>query len=191
MAPPTHTDHDHHDDEDENVRGDVSSEDLKGLVPVAAGVEWAQPWMAVFLEAYGRGANATMAYRAAGVSRAELYRAAEADPVFGEAWRQAREAIIDAVEGRLIGDALKGNTVAQIFFLKNNRTSVYSERLELRGSVDATVTHQVAVLDGAEPREVSAVARHEAAALLRAARGLAAGTVVEGAEALPEAPSDV
>lgn len=163
----------------ENGRSGVAFDGQKGLVVVDSDVDWPASWMPLWLEAYGRTFNATVACKLIGVSRQGVHAAAKAHPVFGEAWRQARLALFDGVEGRMIRDALSGNTVAQIFLLKNNLPEVYSERLELRHT--GAIEHRHGVIEGKEPRELDAVRRHEAVRL----RLLEAGSpeTVEGSEA--------
>jgi hypothetical protein len=120
--------------------------------------------MSEWLEVFAKTFSATEACKLAGVDRNTIYAVRESDPAFAQAWRAAREALIDGVEGALLRKALGGDVVAQIFFLKNNRPDTYSDRLELRHMGE--VEHRLELVDGREPRELDSRRRREAARLL-------------------------
>jgi hypothetical protein len=66
--------------------------------------------------------------------RTTLYERFKAYPELREAVDAEKKRTIGAVANRLIEDALAGNTVAQIFFLKTQAGWVENQRLEVHGS---------------------------------------------------------
>ena len=81
-----------------------------------------------FLKKLREGASIYEACRHIGVSRNAMYQWRADDEDFHNAWDEAVEEITDAVEARLCRDARNGNTIAQIFWLKTHRPSVYNQR---------------------------------------------------------------
>lgn len=59
---------------------------------------WGEPWQAAFLEALARMPNVAAACRVSGVHRATVYRHAQNDPVFREAWKEAVDIGVDLLE---------------------------------------------------------------------------------------------
>lgn len=62
------------------------------------------------------------ACKVADIHRNTAYIWRNLDPEFRQAWDLALENATDVIEGSLYDNALKGNVIAQIFYLKNNRT---------------------------------------------------------------------
>jgi hypothetical protein len=60
--------------------------------------EWGEPWQGPFLEALARMPNVAAACRVAGVGRSTVYRHANDEPVFRNAWREAVDIGIDLME---------------------------------------------------------------------------------------------
>src|SRR5678815_3420267 len=70
------------------------------------------------------------AAQAAGVSRQTAYRWQREDPAFAEQWEEARENAVDVVESAIYQQAVGGNTLAAIFYLKAHRP-IYRDRLNI------------------------------------------------------------
>ena len=70
------------------------------------------------------------AAQAAGVSRNTAYRWRQDDHEFAEAWDEAHENAVDAVESSLYQKALSGDTICMIFYLKGHRPN-YRDRLNI------------------------------------------------------------
>ena len=78
--------------------------------------------------------NLTMVSRAFNVSRPTMYKFVHGHPRVADALDAAREKMIDNVESALYNQALSGNTVAMIFFLKTQgKKRGYIERQEIAG----------------------------------------------------------
>ena len=80
------------------------------------------------------------AAKAAGVSRQTVYRWREEDPEFAQLWEEAIENDVDEVESTIYHQAVGGNTLAAIFYLKAHRP-LYRDRLnieieQLRGEIE-------------------------------------------------------
>lgn len=80
------------------------------------------------------------AAKAAGVSRQTVYRWREEDPEFAQLWEEAIENDVDEVESTIYHQAVGGNTLAAIFYLKAHRP-IYRDRLnidieQLRGEIE-------------------------------------------------------
>ena len=73
-------------------------------------------------------AQGTVLYacKAAGISRQTAYRWQRDDREFADAWEEAHENAVDAVEGTIYQQAVGGNTLAAIFYLKAHRP-IYRE----------------------------------------------------------------
>lgn len=138
-------------------------------------VEFAQPWMGPYLEAYRRCANAAKAAGAVGLTYRATTIARRRDPVFAAAFADVRAEVVDNLEGEMLARAISGQAeVTGIFMLKNLKPEVYSDRLELRHT--GGVQHTLEILDGHEPRQVSPPLRHQLAAELLA---LEAGETID------------
>src|ERR1043165_6824291 len=70
------------------------------------------------------------AAQAAGVSRQTAYRWQREDPEFADQWEEARENAVDVVESTIYQQAVGGNTLAAIFYLKAHRP-IYRDRLNI------------------------------------------------------------
>jgi hypothetical protein len=70
------------------------------------------------------------AAQAAGVSRQTAYRWQREDPEFADQWDEARENAVDVVESTVYQQAVGGNTLAAIFYLKAHRP-IYRDRLNI------------------------------------------------------------
>ena len=70
------------------------------------------------------------AAQAAGVSRNTVYRWRQEDLEFAEAWYEAHENAVDVVENVMYQQAVGGNTLAGIFYLKAHRPK-YRDRLKI------------------------------------------------------------
>lgn len=70
------------------------------------------------------------AAKAAGVSRWTAYRWRQEDPEFASRWDQALENAVDVVESVVYKQAVGGNTIAAIFYLKAHRP-IYRDRLNI------------------------------------------------------------
>lgn len=86
-------------------------------------------WKPTFLQALSYGRSATMAARAAGISRSYAYKVARADKAFMDAWNEAEEEGTDLLEDSATSEALAGNTTLKIFLLKARRPDKYRETL--------------------------------------------------------------
>ena len=81
--------------------------------------------------------NISRAAQAVGLSRRMVYNRIEASPALQAAVQEAREALIDLVEGGLYDAAVGGDRTAQIAVLNNHpvsRQRGWGQRLELTGA---------------------------------------------------------
>jgi hypothetical protein len=81
-----------------------------------------------FLDALREGASVYAAARHIGVSRAAMYEWRADDEQFDLEWSEAVEQITDAVETKLYKEAMSGNIVALIFWLKAHRPTLYNQK---------------------------------------------------------------
>jgi len=70
------------------------------------------------------------AAQAAGISRQTSYRWHREDPDFADQWDEAIENAVDAEESTIYQQAVGGNTLAGIFYLKAHRP-IYRDRLNI------------------------------------------------------------
>ena len=70
------------------------------------------------------------ACRAAGISRQTAYRWRDEDLEFAFEWDEARENAVDVVESTIYQQAVGGNTLAGIFYLKAHRP-IYRDRVSI------------------------------------------------------------
>ena len=70
------------------------------------------------------------AAQAAGISRQTAYRWHREDPEFADQWDEAIENAVDVVESTIYQQAVGGNTLAGIFYLKAHRP-IYRDRLNI------------------------------------------------------------
>ena len=101
----------------------------KGYKPKGVG-----EWTPVFLAALQQLPNVRAACQKSGVSRSEAYRLRAQDPTFAQAWHEALQDGIDVIEATLMARAMKRDTVAGIFLLKNLRPEVYGENVNVNVS---------------------------------------------------------
>ena len=83
-----------------------------------------------FIETLAAQGTVSHAAQAAGVSRNTAYRWRQEDHQFACLWDEAHENAVDAVESVLYQSALRGNTLAIIFYLKAHRP-IYRDRLNI------------------------------------------------------------
>lgn len=83
-----------------------------------------------FIDALTTHGTVFHAAQAAGVSRNTVYRWRQEDFEFAEAWSDAHENAVDAVENTIYQQAVEGNTLAAIFYLKAHRP-IYRDRLNI------------------------------------------------------------
>ena len=91
-------------------------------------------WAPAFLAALRQLPNIRAACRKAGISRSEAYRLRSADPEFAASWHEAMQDGIDVIEATMMARAMKRDTVAGIFLLKNLRPQVYGENVNVNVS---------------------------------------------------------
>lgn len=102
------------------------------------------------LEALERaGGHVGKASQAGGIHRATFYEWMKADPEFKKACSAVVEHKVDNVEYALYSNAIKGNVVAQIFYLKNKRSDTWKDQTKL----DARITGDVNLLFEKKPRQ--------------------------------------
>ena len=96
-----------------------------------------------FIEALTAQGTIYHAAQAEGVSRWTAYRWRQDDPEFADLWDEAIENAVDAVESVIYQQAVGGNTLAAIFYLKAHRPQ-YRDRLnidleQLRGEIEERI----------------------------------------------------
>ena len=67
------------------------------------------------------------AAQAAGISRQTAYRWQREDPEFADAWEEAHENAVDVVESTIYQQAVGGNTLAAIFYLRPTVLSIATD----------------------------------------------------------------
>ena len=83
-----------------------------------------------FIEALTLKGTVYHAAKAAGVSRQTVYRWRDDDVEFASLWEEAIENAVDEVESTIYHQAVGGNTLAAIFYLKAHRP-IYRDRLNI------------------------------------------------------------
>jgi ribosomal protein L20 len=83
-----------------------------------------------FIEALTAQGTVFHAAQAAGVSRQTAYRWRQEDRDFASLWDVAIENAVDAVENTIYQQAVGGNTLAAIFYLKAHRP-IFRDRLNI------------------------------------------------------------
>jgi hypothetical protein len=160
-------------------------------------------WGEIFIAAIGEGKSPTDAAIEAGVSRQAPYERKWAHPEFKKAWEMALDVRTERLEASLYKRAVHGLVVGTTWEVnadgervKTGETRKFSdnvgvfmlkaydrERFGDQVRVDQTGTvnhrHEVEVLDGRQPAQVSGSVRRQIAALLEES----AGDVVDGTEA--------
>lgn len=115
---------------------------------------------ALLVALYEQG-TVSSAARVVGLSHSTVRNWRDADPAFDAALVDVDEACIQRVEAALYRDALAGDTVAKIFYLKGRRPKVWHDkaRLEVSGPGGGPVPVQVAPEEAAELRETAKALR--------------------------------
>lgn len=146
-------------------------------------------WHAPFIVAYVDTASIPLAAKRVGVSNQAVYKARGRDERFARALYAARSVLAAEVEGLLIERCRAGDTIAIIFANKNLNPEIYSDRVELRGTVSHR--HELEITGGVEPAKINAELRHEAARLLlQAVEAQDAASEPVDAEVVDPAPAD-
>ena len=83
-----------------------------------------------FIDALTEQGTVYHAAQAAGVSRQTVYRWRHEDLDFALSWDEAHENAVDEVESTIYQQAVGGNTLAAIFYLKAHRP-IYRDRLNI------------------------------------------------------------
>jgi hypothetical protein len=91
--------------------------------------KWSAEKEEAILEALREHPSLPRAARKTRISRTTLNRWRNEMPEFEAKVQAAREEGIDAVEDRLMTDAIDGNTTAQIFILKSWRRAKYGDKI--------------------------------------------------------------
>jgi hypothetical protein len=81
-----------------------------------------------FIETLEAQGTVLHACKAAGISHQTAYRWRREDLEFAEQWDEAHENAVDAVESTMYQQAVGGNTLAGIFYLK---APIYRDRLNI------------------------------------------------------------
>ncbi len=101
-----------------------------------------------FLEAYRISGNVSKSAQAAGFNRQYMYKLRITDPEFAMDWDEAKLELGDDIEGSLVSLAKDKNVTAQIFWLKNNRSETYGEKI--KHQLEGHLVHNVRSLTDAE-----------------------------------------
>jgi hypothetical protein len=83
------------------------------------------------LDALARTPSVTVAAQAAGVDRRTVYRHRDADPAFKEAWNDALDQTLDALEHAVYERAIKEDAQLAMFILRSHRPLIYQEKQRL------------------------------------------------------------
>lgn len=78
--------------------------------------------------------NVSKACEAVNISRRTYYTWIEEDPELAERVEEIKERTTDTVESALFRNAIDGHVTAQIFWLKNKRPDLWSDRKEIAHS---------------------------------------------------------
>jgi hypothetical protein len=116
-------------------------------------------WWAPFLDALGKSAVVLLACRAAGVSRATVYRHRARSGRFARRWDDALEDAVDMLEaearrralhgtdrpvyyrGEAVGTVREYSDTLLIFLLKASRPERYRDRLDLKRLIEGMAAH--------------------------------------------------
>ncbi len=113
---------------------------------------------AKFLESISQGNTVCDAVKAAGVSRATVYRWRDEDPDFSQAWYDAREDYVDSLE-TMAKKRAAVSTAMLIFLLKSYRPQVFGDG-KTRDTRPASA-EELATRAGRELEEIEARARRD------------------------------
>lgn len=101
-----------------------------------------------FLDALRLTGNVSASAKAAGYNRTYMYAARKQDPEFAMEWDEVKQELGDDIEGSLVSLAKDKNVTAQIFWLKNNRSEIYGEKVKVEHK--GTIKGDVRSLSGAQ-----------------------------------------
>ncbi len=93
-----------------------------------------------FLSVLSETGSVTQAAKAAKLDRANLYRLRKNDEAFAEAWAEAEELGVEALEDEACRRAFDGSDTLLIFLLKGKKPDKYRERTEVTGKGGGPVT---------------------------------------------------
>jgi len=119
-------------------------------------------WAAHFIELYAQLGVVMLAARGAGVDRSMPYRLRQESQSFAQAWEDAREASIQALEAEARRRAMTGSDRLLQFLLKAARPAMYRENYRVEHVGDGGGPIQTQAIVPAELQD------HERAALRRA-----------------------
>lgn len=114
----------------------------------------------MFLDELRKTCNVSHAARAAGVGRRTVYQWRDADPAFAEAWADAEEEAVDALELAARERAMDSSDRMMEILLKAHRPEKYVERVrsELTGANGGPITvKSVAHLNTAQLEALAAI----------------------------------
>ncbi len=108
------------------------------------------PKQELFLRAFGKCGNVSMAARQVRISKTDHYRWLANDAKYGERFYEAKETAIEYLEELLLREAEKGQIAAIIFSLKAARPEKYRDnyRVELSGPDGGPISTATAVGGG-------------------------------------------
>jgi hypothetical protein len=106
------------------LRKDGNDSNVRKVRPTRARIK---QWHAAFLRSLAKTPSVTIAARSAGVSTRACYKARDADPAFAEAWSDAVNKSVDALEHEVYQRALKEDSQLAMFVLKAFRPERYRE----------------------------------------------------------------
>ena len=118
-----------------------------------------------FLEAFSTDGTVTGSAKAAGIARCTVYDWRESDPVFAQAFEDAKEAGVESLEREARRRAMGRSDVLLIFLLKAARPDVYAERVkaEHTGANGGPIAHADTTADQLATYALEALATIEAA----------------------------
>lgn len=105
----------------------------------------------VFIKCIEGGNSIALSCRASGLSRSFIYAERKKDTDFGKQVELAVESRIIVVEDALLKSAKNGNTIAQIFWLKNRGKGKWREKQEVEVTMPKVVNKKVFIQAGEEP----------------------------------------
>jgi hypothetical protein len=89
-----------------------------------------------FLQRLGETGNVEAACGAVGIGRSAVYAWRREDPAFAAEWDEAIEAVMDAIEAKVIDQALHDDgpagVTSRIFLLRHQRAAIYNPGMLLR-----------------------------------------------------------
>ena len=100
------------------------------------------------------------AVQVAGVGRRTVYTWREKDTKFAQAWDDAMENSLDALEASLYERAMNGDTVAGIFLLKGRRKHIFRDGPQ---AVAQAVTQNLIQVGDAPPKRIDDMTEEELA----------------------------